>query len=108
MQRHGVAREVFGGLSGRGGAVGCIEVPDDGLAAVLHLHSEIGVGGTLNDIVVALGPVTVEAEACDVHGDGVTGHGSVDKEGAGLGIATHDAGLVIVVYATGIDRGGVD
>jgi hypothetical protein len=43
-----------------------------------------------------------------VHDEGVSGHGGLDVEGAGLGVASGDALDVALVVAAGVDGGGVD
>ena len=104
----GVVGDVFGGLRGGCGAVGEIEMPDDGFAGVLHLDGEIAVGGAADEVVVAHGPVAVEAKAIDVDDEDVAGHGGLDEEGASLWVAAHDALLAVEVVASGVDGGGVD
>lgn len=83
-------------------------MPDDGLAGVFHFDGEVAVGGTADEVVVAHGPVAVEAKAIDVDDEDVAGHGGLDEEGAGLWIAAHDTLLAVVVVASGVDGGGVD
>ncbi len=91
MERDGVVGEVLVGFGGRGGSVGEVEVPVDVLADVLHLDGEVAVEGALNDVVVGDGGVAVEAEAVDVDDEDVAGHGGLDVEGAGLGVAAGGA-----------------
>ena len=83
-------------------------MPDDGFACVFHFDGEIAVGGAADEVVVAHGPVAVEAETVDVDDEDVAGHGGLDEEGASLWIAAHDALLAVEVVASGVDGGGVD
>ena len=107
-ERDSVVGEVLGGVAGRGGAVGEVEAPGNGLAGVFHADGEVAVEGALDDGVVAAGGGAVEAEADDVDDEGVSGGGGLDVEGAGLGVATGNALDVMLVVAAGVDGGGVD
>ena len=83
-------------------------MPDDGLPTVLHLDCKPAVGGAFDQIVVADRPVAVEAEAQDVHDEGVGRHSRLNIEGTGVRIAAKHSPDVVVVGAAGVNGRSVD
>src|SRR4051812_38169127 len=55
-----------------------------------------------NDLITGPGRIAVEANALQLHDQGITGNGAVDEEGAGLGIATEREVLSFAIDAAGV------
>ena len=108
MDGDGDVLEVFGRRVGSGGAFGKVKMPADGFAVVAGLDGEVGREGGLDDGIVAAGVVAVEAEAVEMDDEGVAGHGSLNVEGAGFGVASGGAADAVFVYAAGVDGCGLD
>jgi len=108
VQGYAKVREAGGGIDGGGEVLLGVEMPADGLAILAGHDGERRVERALDEVVVGDGVVAVDLEVNDVDDERVAGHGGLDVEGPGLGIASTDAPDAVLIRASGVDGGGVD